>query len=173
MELRQASPPLAASAHESAVPTIALLIPRLYLGVVFGVAVLAKLQAPAGFAKSLAGFLNGVALTQGFGWYQDLVRGFILPHVGLFATLVVLGEACVAVTMLLGLFTRAGAALAIFLLLNYLSAKGMAPWSPASNDAADIVLALTVAWTNAGRSFGIDGVWNRYARKSRGSRLTA
>ncbi len=38
-------------------------------------------------------------------------------------------------------------AIAIALLANYAAAKGLAPWSPASNDTADIVLALVVLAT--------------------------
>ena len=103
----------------------AAILPRLYLGVIFAVAAYAKIFAPAGFAKSLAGFLNAVALTSGFGWYQELVRTVILPHIAFFAVLVTLCEAFVAVTMLLGFLTRAGAVVAICLLLNYLCAKGL------------------------------------------------
>jgi uncharacterized membrane protein YphA (DoxX/SURF4 family) len=59
--------------------------------------------------------------------------------------------------MLFGLATRAGAVVAIFLLLNYLFAKGLPFWSPGSNDMADIVLALVVLFGAAGRFGGIDG----------------
>jgi cysteine synthase len=44
-------------------------------------------------------------------------------------------------------------------------AKGMTPWSPASNDAADIVLAIVVGFGAAGRLWGVDAVLQqRYPR---------
>lgn len=139
----------------------AALLSRLYLGLVFSVAAISKITAPSGFSHVLAGYLNGVALVTGFAWYQQVVRGLILPHSALFAAIVVAAEAFVAVSMLLGVVTRFGAAVAVLLLLNYMFSKGMPPWAPASNDAADIVLALTVALTNAGTVFGIDGILQR------------
>jgi hypothetical protein len=40
-------------------------------------------------------------------------------------------------------------------------AKGMTFWSPASNDAADIVLAILVGVGAAGRVWGLDAVLKR------------
>ena len=133
-------------------------LPRVYLGLIFAVSVYAKLTAPGGFAPRMSGFLSQVALQNGFPWYADFVRSTVLPHAGVFSTLVIAGEVTVAISLLLGLATRAGAALAILLLLNYASAKGMLPWSPASNDWADIVLALLVIASAAGRTFGLDAL---------------
>lgn len=115
----------------------------------------AKLTSGA-FSTILAGFLNAVALQQGFPWYRAFVSSVVLPHASLFAALVVLAELYVATAMLLGLTTRLAGAVAILLLVNYLCAKGMTPWSPASNDSADIVLSLVVAIGAAGRTFGLD-----------------
>ncbi len=57
--------------------------------------------------------------------------------------------------MILGITTRLAAAVAIFLLVNYLCAKGRMPWVPGI-DPSDILLALIVLYTAAGRTFGID-----------------
>ena len=89
-------------------------------------------------------------MQDGFPWYQWVVGTIVLPHVTIFAALVTIAELFVGVTMLSGRFTRAGATVAIFLLVNYLCAKGMYPWYPASNDAADIVLALVVLYGRTG-----------------------
>jgi uncharacterized membrane protein YphA (DoxX/SURF4 family) len=131
-------------------------LPRLYLGVIFTVAAFGKLTQQADFADTLASFATNVALKNGYGFYAGIVRSVILPNVHVFATLVIAGESFVAVSMLFGLFTRAGAVVAIFLLANYACGKGFALWSPASNDVADIVLALVVLFGAAGRVGGID-----------------
>jgi thiosulfate dehydrogenase [quinone] large subunit len=133
-----------------------LLLPRLYLGVIFTVAAFGKLTERTDFADLLGSFSTNVALKTGYGWYAGFVRHVVLPNVHLFATLVIAGESFVAVSMLFGLLTRAGAIVAIGLLANYACGKGFAPWSPASNDVADIVIALVVLFGSAGRVGGID-----------------
>jgi uncharacterized membrane protein YphA (DoxX/SURF4 family) len=120
------------------------LLPRLYLGMIFTVAAHAKLTAPHGFAVALSGFLNGMALQQGFPWYARFLSAVVLPRPELFAILVTVAEIAVAVGMLSGIATRPSAVLAIFLMLNYAFAKGLPLWSAASNDMADIVLAIIV-----------------------------
>jgi thiosulfate dehydrogenase [quinone] large subunit len=124
--------------------------------VIFTVAAFGKLTSRSDFADLLASFSTNVALKSGYGWYAGFVRHVVLPNVHLFATLVILGESFVAVSMLFGLLTRVGAVIAIALLVNYAAGKGFAVWSPASNDVADIVIALVVAFGSAGRIGGID-----------------
>lgn len=140
------------------VPRTLLVLPRFYLGVIFAVAVYAKLTAPGGFQKVLAGFLGGFVMQGGFAWYKAFVSAVVLPHVDIFAYLVVAGELVVAICMLLGIATRAAALVAILLLANYLSAKGLPVWAPASNDTADIILAALVFFGAAGRTLGFDRV---------------
>lgn len=123
---------------------------------IFCVAAAGKLTGRGDFSDEMTGFLNRVTLEGGYGWYQALVRSAILPHATTFAVLVVVAEACVGISLLFGLATRAGAAVAIFLLANYLCAKGIPFWSPGSNDVADIVLAFVVLVGAAGRFGGID-----------------
>ena len=79
--------------------------------------------------------------------YRSFLDAVVLPHATVFATIVVVAELLVAACMLTGIATRAAAVVAIALLANYAAAKGLAPWSPASNDSADIVLALVVLAT--------------------------
>lgn len=168
MQAAGTSPRLAANdAASSNISRTLLVLPRVYLGLMFLLAAVAKLAAPPGFAKVLAGYLHAVALVQGFPWYQEVVRTLILPHVALFAALVTIGELFVGVAMLLGIATRPASAVAIFLLLNYLCSKGMPMWAPASNDTADIILALTVGIGSAGRVYGLDGfISARLAQRS-------
>lgn len=88
-----------------------------------------------------------------------------MPHVAIVALLVQIGETFVAIAMILGMATRFASLVAIVLLVNYMLAKGMALWFPASNDAADIILAVTVGLGAAGRAWGIDAfLAKRYPR---------
>ena len=142
-----------------------LVIPRLYLGTIFLVAAVSKITAPGGFEKALPRFLQVVALTHAPQWYQAFVQNVVMPHAGLFAALVIAGELCVGIAMLLGIGTRFASVIAVVLLANYLTAKGMPIWAPASNDAADIVLALLVGAGAAGHVYGFDGlIQSRLAR---------
>ncbi|MBV8488914.1 MAG: DoxX family membrane protein [Candidatus Eremiobacteraeota bacterium] len=131
-----------------------LVLPRLYLGVIFAVAVTSKLESLASFPRSLAGFVQHAGSPLPF--YATFVSSVVVPHAPLFAFLVIMAENYVAIGMLFGVTTRAASLAAIFLLCNYMLAKGMPPWSPASNDAADIVIAIVVGAGAAGRVLGFD-----------------
>ena len=138
-------------------PRWIIVIPRLFLGIIFARAVYPKLMAAAGFKTMLGGFL-GQTLPNAHPLYQAFASGVVLPHLSLFASLVIAGELYVAIAMLFGVTTRLASVAAICLLLNYMLAKGMNMWTPASNDAADIILALVIGLGAAGRVFGIDRV---------------
>jgi uncharacterized membrane protein YphA (DoxX/SURF4 family) len=107
----------------------------------------------------LAGFLK-YALAHGYSWYADLLNSIIVPHTATFGTLVIVAEIYVSIALVLGLTTRLAACIAIFLLLNYLCAKGAAPWGPGI-DQSDIVLAIIILLSNAGRVFGLDSVLHK------------
>jgi uncharacterized membrane protein YphA (DoxX/SURF4 family) len=115
----------------------------------------------------LAGFLSHVAAADAFGWYDRFLTAIVIPNVRVFAILIVAGELLVAASMLSGIGTRATAVLAILLLANYACAKGMPPWSPASNDTADIVLALIVFATPSSLApLFKNGIFNRSLKNS-------
>jgi uncharacterized membrane protein YphA (DoxX/SURF4 family) len=134
---------------------------RIYLGIIFLVAVGPKLTAEPDFTPRLVGFLEKVALTQGHAFYRSFVEGTVLPHAPGFATLVVAAELTAGLLLLVGAATRLAALIGIVLLLNYMFAKGMWPWTPASNDGAVIMIAAAVLLAGAGRSLGVDAVLAR------------
>ena len=107
----------------------------------------------------LPGFL-AFAQQKAFGWYARLLDALVIPHVAVFGKLVVVAELAVGVALILGAATRATAVLAIFLLGNYLCAKGRMPWYPGI-DASDILLSLIILFTAAGRTLGIDHFLHR------------
>jgi uncharacterized membrane protein YphA (DoxX/SURF4 family) len=136
-----------------------LILPRLFLGVIFSVAAYSKI-AGGGFAGHVSGFLSQV-LVNSTPAYQAFTRAVVLPHVGIVATLIVIGEAFVGIAMLAGFATRLASVVAVLLLANYMLAKGMTLWSPASNDAADIMLAIIVGVGAAGSVWGVDAALKR------------
>jgi len=122
---------------------------RIYLGVSF-------FFSDHGNARpdEVAGFLK-YALAHGYSWYAGFLNAVVVSRSAMFGTLVVVVEIYIAIALVLGLTTRLAACLAIFLLLNYLCAKGAVPWGPGI-DQSDIILALIILFGNAGRVFGLD-----------------
>ena len=122
---------------------------RVYLGISF-------LFSDHGNAQpnELAGFLK-FALKNGYDWYQKLLTVLVVPHSSTFGTLVVVAEIYVGIALVLGFTTRFAASVALFLLLNYMCAKGALPWGPGI-DQSDIILALIILLSDAGRAFGLD-----------------
>jgi thiosulfate dehydrogenase [quinone] large subunit len=127
---------------------------RLYLGAAFLLETVGRLTNWSGWIDEVQGFLT---VYQPFAapFYRPFMTQVALPHVHLFAVLVFLGEATVALSLLLGLLSRAGASIGIFLSLNYLLSKGNLPWS-FNNDFAFIAGMLVVIATRAGRTAGAD-----------------
>jgi uncharacterized membrane protein YphA (DoxX/SURF4 family) len=138
------------------VPAALLVVLRVYLGIVFLVAVWPKLTAAGGFGPRLETFVERAALPNAHAFYRPFLEGVVLPNASLFAVLVAVGELLVGLSLVTGTLTRVGGFGAAFLTLNYLFAKGNWFWVPSSNDAAMFIIALVVAIGAAGRAFGVD-----------------
>jgi thiosulfate dehydrogenase (quinone) large subunit len=132
----------------------ALVLLRIYVGVVFLVAAVPKLQED--FSPALVGFIENVGLKHGHPLYQQFLEQVALPNSHLFAVLITWGELLVGILLVLGMLTRLAAAGAFLLTLNYMLAKGAWPWTPSSNDAAFMVIALALLIGAAGRTLGVD-----------------
>jgi len=122
---------------------------RVYLGISF-------LLSDHGNAQpnELAGFLK-YALHNGYGWYQNLLNSVVVPHSATFGTLIVIAEIYIGIALVIGFTTRLASCVALFLLLNYMCAKGALPWGPGI-DQSDIILAVIIFFSDTGRIFGID-----------------
>jgi uncharacterized membrane protein YphA (DoxX/SURF4 family) len=131
------------------IPAWVLLLTRVTLGASFFFS-----DHGTGEPGELARFL-AFAQKRGFGWYTRFLEAVVIPRTDLFGTLVLVGELYVGIALVLGVTTRLAAGVAIFLCLNYLCAKGQLPWGPGI-DSSDILLALIVLVTAAGRTVGID-----------------
>jgi thiosulfate dehydrogenase (quinone) large subunit len=132
----------------------ALVLLRIYLGVIFLVASLPKLRHD--FTPDLVGFLQLVALQKGHPFYQEFIRDVVLPNAATFATLILWGELLAGVSLILGALTRLSAVVTLLLALNYMFAKGAWFWTPSSNDAAFVIISLALLIGAAGRTLGLD-----------------
>lgn len=107
----------------------------------------------------LTGFLN-YAMKHGYSWYQHFLSAAVVPHAATFGTLILIAEIYVAIALVFGLTTRVAACVAIFLCLNYMCAKGVVPWGPGI-DQSDIIIAIIILLSDAGRTLGVDRFLHR------------
>ena len=143
---------------------VALLVARLYL---------AQFFLLTGATKLTRGFLWGGALMpqlQRFlagtphAWYKAWLVNVVIPYEHVFAILTATGETLAGLALLLGALTRFSAAVGIFMVGNYLFAKGWA--NPlASHDKDFIILLLVVLIGGAGQFWGLDGWWGGRRRR--------
>ncbi len=137
-------------------PGIALAVARLYVG---------YWLVMTGIAKIQRGFLHGGVLLpqlQRFAegtphaWYKEWLATVVIPHEHLFAVLTSLGETLAGAALILGAMTRFSASVGIFMVGNYLFAKGWAN-PAAAHDKDFLVLLLVVFIGAAGDYWGVDG----------------
>ena len=129
---------------------------RIYLGVILFVTVLGKLTRDKPFVTEMMAYLNGMPERRASPWYLSFLHSVVIPHARLFSYMVMTGESLASISLLLGLCTRVGAAIAMWLFLNYMFSKGRIFWSADSQDAAVFFIALVVFMARAGRAWGID-----------------
>lgn len=139
---------------KGAIPDWLVVLPRLYLAATFLLSDHGSGQ-PGEMQQLITGWSE-----RGRVWYRPFLADVVLPHLDLFTTLVLAGELYVGCAMLLGFTTRLAAGVAIFMMLNYWFAKSSVIGIPGI-DTADIVLAIVVFATAAGRVWGLDGYLHR------------
>lgn len=122
---------------------------RVYLGVSFFFSDHGSAQP-----NELTGFLK-FAAKNAYSWYQHFLNTFVVPHSATCGTLVVVAEIYVGIALVIGFTTRLASCVALFLLVNYMCAKGALPWGPGI-DQSDIILAVIILFSDAGRICGID-----------------
>ncbi len=108
--------------------------------------------------QMLLGTFINPALERGTaqGFYRPFLEYVVQPNAALFAQLVTIGEALVAVSLILGLLTRAGAIGAAFLPLNYMLMKGLLN-NGGSSDRLFFLAGVVFFATSAGLVWGLDG----------------
>ena len=141
------------------IPRALVVILRLHLGVILLLTDAGKLTRDQPFSVEMLAFLQHAM--RNASPYRAFVEHVVIPHATTFSVLVLAGELVAGLSLLFGIATRAGAAIAMLLFLNYMLAKGRMFWSPDSEDAAVFFSALVVGLAAAGRSFGVDALLHR------------
>ena len=140
-------------------PLIYLLPLRLSVGLSFMISGQQKLSMGdwgAAYATNLYDFVL-FNLDNAYSIYQPFLESVVIPNVTEFAVLVSWGELLMGLSLFLGLFTRLGAAIGIFLVLNYTLAVGRELWLPGM-EVAYIWALFTLMICSAGRGLGVDQV---------------
>jgi thiosulfate dehydrogenase [quinone] large subunit len=143
-----------------------LVILRVYLGVILFITNLGKLFRAEPFTTEMLGFLGGVTTRRASAQYLHFIQHAVIPNAKMFSYLIMTGEAVAAISLLTGTMTRLGSAIAMFLFLNYMLAKGRMFWAPDSQDAAVFFIALVVFLGRAGRMWGVDSYLAKRCPKS-------
>lgn len=92
-----------------------------------------------------------------------LLVTFVAPHAALFGSAIALADTLIGVSLVLGIGTRAGAALAIVRSLTNIAVAGGAGVDTIGFNAMLIAAAAICIGTAAGRKFGLDrGLIDRY-----------
>jgi uncharacterized membrane protein YphA (DoxX/SURF4 family) len=110
------------------------------------------LQNGSELAQLLAGYLP-----QAQPSYAVFLGSFVLPHVEVFAKLITLGEWTTAVALTLGLFTRAGSVVGMWLMVNFMLMRGLLDPS-GSIDRVFFLICLVCFLASAGQVWGLDGM---------------
>ncbi len=130
---------------------------RINIGMMFLIAAYAKLSAGDGWPGRMVGFLNFQA-EKSYGFYRDFVTSFVVPNKEVFGYMVAYGELFVGLSLLLGLTTRWGALIGVFMVSNFIMAKGVFFWTPSSNDAMYILALLALLFVNNKDMLGLDNL---------------
>jgi thiosulfate dehydrogenase [quinone] large subunit len=135
---------------------ITFLIPlRLFCGWILLTAGLAKLSggwlAHPELTRTVLGWLREGSP---YGFYVPFLRDVVLPHAQLFAWIVSLGELALGAALIAGLFTRLAALGGLVLVINYFLGRG--DGLTANSTAPMLIMLLTCALANPGRTLGLD-----------------
>jgi uncharacterized membrane protein YphA (DoxX/SURF4 family) len=93
--------------------------------------------------------------------YRGFLEAVVLPNADRFAQLILLGEWVAGLSLLFGFLTRLGALSGMWLVLNYMLAKGL-PEFEGSQDRLFFVSCAVLGLSAAGLVWGLDGALRPY-----------
>ena len=126
---------------------------------------------PDGVSGGLHHWIGEMAQHAAFSWQRTFVAEVVQPHFYFFAPQVYAIEVIIAISLLLGLFTRLGGALGALMGINLWLGLYRAPYEWPWTYFFLILLQMTFIIYAAGRSLGIDAMLHRrceYALQPKG-----
>jgi uncharacterized membrane protein YphA (DoxX/SURF4 family) len=94
-------------------------------------------------------------------FYRSFLESTVQPNALLFSQLVTIGEWVAGLLLVLGLLTRLGSLVSIWLVLNFMLMKGMVALN-GSSDRLFILASLAFLLGSAGLAWGLDGAWRHW-----------
>lgn len=104
--------------------------------------------------------VNGVDSDRVFGFYKPVLSLLVRPNADVLAWIVLIGFGVLGVALVLGAFSRLAGALALFLQINFMLARGESFLGPHS-DGLMIGMELAIVLAAAGRVWGLDAMLHR------------
>jgi len=145
------------------VPRWVMVIPRIYVGAVFLAAGIGQLgharewtepgrSWPTALHAQIAAWIPHSAW-----YYRSFELQSVLPHTDLLAPAIGVAHVVIGLALLLGIWTRVAAVVAMALLLNYVAAEGYTVYG-AGDPSAYLALLLVVWLGRGGETWGLDVV---------------
>jgi uncharacterized membrane protein YphA (DoxX/SURF4 family) len=141
-------------------------VARLFIGGLWWQQTLWKLPPtytdnPDGVSGGLHYWFGEMIQHAAFGWQSWLVKEIMQPHFYFFAAQVYAAEVLIAVSLLLGVFTRIGGVLGALMAVNLWLGLYRAPYEWPWTYFFLLLLQTTFVVLHAGRSLGIDAILAR------------
>lgn len=114
-------------------------------------------KTPPNF-EALAGFTGLAVEHPVFAPYSSVVENFILPNIGVFGWFVVVSEACIGAFLLVGLFTRFWALVAVGQSFVIFLSVGLTPEEWPWSYYLMMIVSLVLAAVAGGRVWGLDAL---------------
>ena len=139
---------------------------RIYIGYYFLQQGIRKFQRDFSQGDWIGRQIGDLATLDLYPWYKKFLVGYVVPHHELFGYLVMVGEITVGASLLLGLLTRFGAFIGLFLVINYFLAIGSVRGGATLAQQQTFMVSLVIfLLANPGRALGLDGVLFRSENK--------
>jgi uncharacterized membrane protein YphA (DoxX/SURF4 family) len=118
-------------------------------------------DSPDGVSGGLHYWVGEMVQHAAFSWQSTFVAQVVQPHFYFFAPQVYGTEVVIAISLLLGLFTKIGGVLGALMAINLWLGLYRAPYEWSWTYFFLILLQITFIVYSAGRSLGIDAILNR------------
>jgi len=138
-------------------PKMAVAFLRVTLGILFGIAAWHKipvLHADPPWVDRMLGFINFQKNT--YAWWQGILDSVVIPNADFFAYLTAYGEAAIALGLIFGALTRPAIVFALIFTFSMMFTKGVAFWTPSSNDTLYVLALVTLFFMKPGEAYGLD-----------------